>query len=90
MGIMGLVGVLLLSACSDSEETLVIMGNRGRSNYTTPILGQYIEQNTDINVEYKEGLGEVAIMTLLWKKAILIIRGVYCTGLKDVLRRNLR
>ncbi|TQR15315.1 glycine betaine ABC transporter substrate-binding protein [Psychrobacillus soli] len=86
--IIGIVVTALLGACSNSDETLVISGKPWTEQYILPqILGQYIEGRTDYKVEYKEGLGEVAIMTPALEKGDIDLYVEYTgTGLKDVLK----
>ncbi|MDF2068447.1 glycine betaine ABC transporter substrate-binding protein [Bacillus sp. Cr_A10] len=88
----GIAASLLLGACSssNSEETLVISGKPWTEQFILPqILGQYIESKTDYNVEYKEGLGEVAIMTPALEKGDIDLYVEYTgTGLKDVLKEE--
>ena len=46
--IIGIAAIILLSACSNSEETLVISGKPWTEQFILPqILGQYIEDRTD-------------------------------------------
>ncbi|QFG00247.1 glycine/betaine ABC transporter substrate-binding protein [Psychrobacillus glaciei] len=86
----GIVATVLLGACSSSNEALVISGKPWTEQYILPqVLGQYIEAKTDYNVKYKEGLGEVAIMTPALKKGDIDLYVEYTgTGLKDVLKEN--
>lgn len=88
MVVIGIATVMLLGACTESEETLVISGKPWTEQFILPqILGQYIEEKTDYNVEYKEGLGEVAIMTPALEKGDIDLYVEYTgTGLKDVLK----
>ena len=84
----GILALLLLGACSNSEEALIIGGKPWTEQFILPqILGQYIEEKTDYKVEYKEGLGEVSIMTPALKKGDIDLYVEYSgTGLKDVLK----
>lgn len=86
----GLAVIVLLGACSNSDETLVISGKPWTEQYILPqILGQYIEAKTDYKVAYKEGLGEVAIMTPALEKGDVDLYVEYTgTGLKDVLKED--
>lgn len=88
--IIGIAAIVLLSACSNSEETLVISGKPWTEQFILPqILGQYIEERTNYRVEYKEGLGEVAIMTPALEKGDIDVYVEYTgTGLKDVLKEE--
>lgn len=90
IGMTGLAAIMLLSACSDTEEALVISGKPWTEQFILPqIIGQYIEETTDIEVEYKEGLGEVAIMTPALEKGDIDLYVEYTgTGLKDVLKEE--
>lgn len=87
---MGMAATVLLGACSNSDETLVISGKPWTEQYILPqILGQYIEDRTDYQVEYKEGLGEVAIMTPALEQSDIDLYVEYTgTGLKDVLKET--
>ncbi|WP_391117436.1 glycine betaine ABC transporter substrate-binding protein [Psychrobacillus sp. L3] len=86
----GIAASVLLGACSSSNEALVISGKPWTEQYILPqVLGQYIEAKTDYKVKYKEGLGEVAIMTPALKKGDIDLYVEYTgTGLKDVLKEN--
>lgn len=56
----------ILTACGSSgdDETIKIGGKPWTEQYILPqIVGQYIEANTELNVQYEEGLGEVAVIT---------------------------
>lgn len=78
---------MLLSACGKKEE-IVISGKPWTEQFILPyLLGIYIEENTDYNVTYKDGLGEVAIMTPAIEKGDIDLYVEYTgTGLKDVLK----
>ena len=80
---------LLLGACGGKDE-IVISGKPWTEQFILPhILGQYIEAETDYKVKYKDGLGEVAIMTPALEKGDIDLYVEYTgTGLKDVLKRN--
>ncbi|MFF2754962.1 glycine betaine ABC transporter substrate-binding protein [Psychrobacillus sp. NPDC058041] len=86
----GIATTVLLGACSSSNDALVISGKPWTEQYILPqVLGQYIEAKTDYKVKYKEGLGEVAIMTPALKKGDIDLYVEYTgTGLKDVLKEN--
>ena len=63
LGIVLLALTLLLGACGAKDE-IVISGKPWTEQFILPhVLGLYIEAETDYKVTYKEGLGEVAIMT---------------------------
>lgn len=87
-----LVGALafVLSACGGSKDKVVISGKPWTEQYILPhIIGELIEAETDIDVEYKDGLGEVAILTPALEKAEIDIYVEYTgTGLKDVLEED--
>lgn len=87
-----LVGALafVLSACGGSKDKVVISGKPWTEQYILPhIIGELIEAETDIDVEYKDGLGEVAILTPALEKAEIDIYVEYTgTGLKDVLEEE--
>jgi len=81
--------VLILSACGE-EDTIVISGKPWTEQFILPhVLGQYIEAQTDYKVTYKDGLGEVAIMTPALEKGDIDLYVEYTgTGLKDVLKEE--
>src|SRR5699024_1986076 len=81
--------VIVLSACSSKNE-VVISGKAWTEQYILPyILGGVSEENTDCDVKYEEGLGEVAILTpALDKGEIDLYVGYAGTGLKDVLEEE--
>lgn len=81
--------ILLLSACGKKDE-IVISGKPWTEQFILPyLLGIYIEENTDYNVTYKDGLGEVAIMTPAIEKGDIDLYVEYTgTGLKDVLKED--
>lgn len=80
---------LLLGACGKKEE-IIIGGKPWTEQFILPhILGQYIEAETDYQVKYKEGLGEVSIMTPAIEKGDVDLYVEYTgTGLKDVLKEE--
>ena len=81
--------VLLLSACGSKEE-IVIGGKPWTEQFILPyVLGIYIEEQTDYDVSYKEGLGEVSILTPAIEKGEIDLYVEYTgTGLKDVLKED--
>lgn len=89
IGLLMLVLIMLLSACGKKEE-IVISGKPWTEQFILPyLLGIYIEENTDYNVTYKDGLGEVAIMTPAIEKGDIDLYVEYTgTGLKDVLKEE--
>ncbi len=80
---------VLLGACGGKDE-IVISGKPWTEQFILPhILGQYIEAETDYKVTYKDGLGEVAIMTPALEKGDIDLYVEYTgTGLKDVLKEE--
>lgn len=80
---------LLLSACGGKDE-IVISGKPWTEQFILPyVLGLYIESETDYKVAYKDGLGEVAIMTPALEKGDIDLYVEYTgTGLKDVLKED--
>jgi osmoprotectant transport system substrate-binding protein len=89
LGIMLLSLTLLLGACGGKDE-IVISGKPWTEQFILPhILRQYIEAETDYTVKYKDGLGEVAIMTPALEKGDIDLYVEYTgTGLKDVLKEE--
>ena len=89
LGIGLLALTLLLGACSSKDE-LVISGKPWTEQFILPhVLGLYIEAETDYKVTYKDGLGEVAIMTPALEKGDIDLYVEYTgTGLKDVLKEE--
>ncbi|AYC30416.1 glycine betaine ABC transporter substrate-binding protein [Paenisporosarcina cavernae] len=95
---MGLAATLLLSACGDggnssgdASEPIVVSGKPWTEQYILPyILGMYIEEKTDYEVEYKDGLGEVAILTPAIENGDIDVYVEYTgTGLQSVLEEEL-
>lgn len=92
-GIMA-AGAFVLAGCGsgsgDETEPIVIGGKPWTEQYILPhILGQYIEANSDYTVEYKEGLGEVSILTPALEQGDIDLYVEYTgTGLKDVLKQE--
>ncbi|MER2091016.1 MAG: glycine betaine ABC transporter substrate-binding protein [Sporosarcina sp.] len=89
IGIILLSLTLLLGACGGKEE-IVISGKPWTEQFILPhILGQYIEAETDYKVKYKDGLGEIAIMTPAIEKGDIDLYVEYTgSGLKDVLKEE--
>lgn len=85
---------LLLAACGDNssggadDNEIVIGGKPWTEQFILPqILGQYLDANSDYDITYQEGLGEVAILTPAIDKGDVDIYVEYTgTGLKDVLK----
>lgn len=78
-------------AGGDVSEPIVISGKQFTEQFILPqILGQYVESKTDYKVEYKEGLGEVAILTPALEKGDIDVYVEYTgTGLQSVLEEKL-
>ncbi|MDX1806758.1 MAG: glycine betaine ABC transporter substrate-binding protein [Paenisporosarcina sp.] len=78
-------------AGGDSSEPIVFSGKQFSEQFILPqILGQYVESKTDYDVEYKEGLGEVAILTPALEKGDIDVYVEYSgTGLQSVLGEDL-
>ena len=76
---------------SGDDEPIVISGKQFTEQYLLPqILGQYVESKTDYEVEYKEGLGEVAILTPALEQGDIDVYVEYTgTGLQSVLEEKL-
>jgi osmoprotectant transport system substrate-binding protein len=74
----------------ESAEPIVIGGKPWTEQYILPqLLGQYIEANSEYEVEYEEGLGEVAILTPALEQGDIDLYVEYTgTGLKDVLKEE--
>ena len=89
IGFLLLALTVLLGACGGKDE-IVISGKPWTEQFILPhILGQYIEAETDYKVTYKDGLGEVAIMTPALEKGDIDLYVEYTgTGLKDVLKEE--
>lgn len=87
---MTIVSALLLSACSDSKQQIVISGKPWTEQFILPyLLGYVIEEKTDYEVTYKESLGEVAILTPALDKGEIDLYVEYTgTGLMDVLEEE--
>jgi glycine betaine/choline ABC-type transport system substrate-binding protein len=75
----------------DKNEPIIISGKQFTEQFILPqILGQYVESKTDYEVEYKEGLGEVAILTPALEKGDIDVYVEYSgTGLQSVLGEDL-
>lgn len=83
------IALIILSACGGKKE-IVISGKPWTEQYILPhIIGQLIEEETDYKVSYKDGLGEVAILTPAIDKGEIDLYVEYTgTGLKDVLEEE--
>lgn len=84
----GLAGALFTAGCSNSDDTIVIGGKPWTEQYILPqIVGQYIEANSDLKVEYKEGLGSTGILHPALQDGEIDIYVEYTgTGLGEVLK----
>jgi glycine betaine/choline ABC-type transport system substrate-binding protein len=82
--------ILVLSGCGGNKNEVVISGKPWTEQFVLPyLLGLVIEENTDYDVVYKEGLGEVAILTPALDKAEIDLYVEYTgTGLMDVLEEK--
>lgn len=89
IGILMIALMFLLSACG-KDEKIIISGKPWTEQFILPyILGIYIENQTDYAVTYKDGLGEVSIMTPAIEKGDIDLYVEYTgTGLKDVLKEE--
>lgn len=81
--------LITLTACGKKDE-VIISGKPWTEQYILPyLLGLMIEENTDYKVTYKEGLGEVAILTPALDKGEIDVYVEYTgTGLMDVLEED--
>ncbi|WP_019414820.1 glycine betaine ABC transporter substrate-binding protein [Paenisporosarcina sp. TG20] len=79
------------NAGGDVNEPLIFSGKLFTEQFILPqILGQYVEAKTDYVVEYKEGLGEVAILTPALENGDIDVYIEYTgTGLQSVLKADL-
>ena len=86
-GVLLLALTVMLGACGSKDE-IVISGKPWTEQFILPyVLGQYIEAETNYKVKYKDGLGEVAILTPAIEKGDIDLYVEYTgTGLKDVLK----
>lgn len=75
----------------DSSDPIIVSGKPWTEQFILPqIIGQYIEANTEYDVEYEEGLGEVAILTPALEKGEIDVYVEYTgTGLQSVLGEKL-
>ncbi|WP_225434126.1 glycine betaine ABC transporter substrate-binding protein [Peribacillus tepidiphilus] len=93
-GILGIVLVCMiawLSACnSGSGDKIVISGKNWTEQYIlSHILSEFIQANTNYDVELKDGLGEVSILTPAMEKGDIDMYVEYTgTGLEAVLKEK--
>lgn len=78
-------------AGGDTSEPIIFSGKLFTEQFILPqLLGQYVEAKTDYAVEYKDGLGEVAILTPALEKGDIDVYVEYTgTGLQSVLEEDL-
>ena len=83
-----LLAVGIMTGCSNNDDTIVIGGKPWTEQYILPqILGQYIEEKSDLTVEYKEGLGSTGILHPALQDGEIDIYVEYTgTGLGEVLK----
>ena len=94
MAVLALFTSIALVGCGSNggnDEPIVISGKQFTEQYLLPqILGQYVESKTDYEVEYKDGLGEVAILTPAIEQGDIDVYVEYTgTGLQSVLEEKL-
>lgn len=93
-GILGIVLVCMiawLSACnSGTDDKIVISGKNWTEQYIlSHILSEFIQANTNYDVELKDGLGEVSILTPAMEKGDIDMYVEYTgTGLEAVLKEK--
>src|SRR5690625_4956547 len=82
-----LAAFVLVTACSSNKEEIIISGKPWTEQFILPyLLGYVIEDNTDYDIVYQDGLGEVAILTPAIEKGEIDLYVEYTgTGLMDVL-----
>ncbi len=96
-----LIGLFMavLVACSSGDEssesansgqTITIGGKPWTEQYILPqIIGQYLEETTEFQIEYEEGLGEVSVLTPAIDRGDIDIYVEYTgTGLEAVLNES--
>ncbi|RLQ96153.1 glycine betaine ABC transporter substrate-binding protein [Falsibacillus albus] len=85
-----IVSIFMAGCGNGKKDTIVISGKKWTEQYILPqILAEYIKAKTDYNVEVKEGLGEVSILTPAIKKGDIDMYVEYTgTGLEAVLKEN--
>ncbi|WP_017382068.1 ABC transporter substrate-binding protein [Paenisporosarcina sp. TG-14] len=78
-------------AGGDTSEPIIFSGKLFTEQFILPqLLGQYVEAKTDYAVDYKDGLGEVAILTPALEKGDIDVYVEYTgTGLQSVLEEDL-
>ncbi|QDP39926.1 ABC transporter substrate-binding protein [Radiobacillus deserti] len=89
--------IILLAACGDmkedsasNKEPLVVSGKNWTEQYIlSQVLAIYIEENTDYDVDLRDGLGEVAILTPALENEEIDMYVEYTgTGLEAVLNEQ--
>lgn len=85
-----IVLLFILTACGSKKDEIVISGKPWTEQFILPyVLGLVIEEHTDYQVTYKDGLGEVAILTPAIDKGEIDVYVEYTgTGLMDVLEEE--
>lgn len=86
-----LILLATITACSNgSKDKIVISGKMWTEQYILPhILSEYIQAHTDYEVEVKDGLGEVSILTPAIEKGDIDMYVEYTgTGLEAVLKEK--
>ncbi|MCP3740966.1 glycine betaine ABC transporter substrate-binding protein [Rossellomorea sp. BNER] len=82
---------IIISGCGNGneEDTIVVSGKMWTEQYIlTHMVAQLIDANSDLNVEIKEGLGEVSILTPAMEKGEIDVYVEYTgTGLEAVLKK---
>src|SRR5690625_4685884 len=78
---------LVLTSCSSEKEEIIISGKPWTEQFILPyLLGYVIEDKTDYEIVYNDGLGEVSILTPAIEKGDIDLYVEYTgTGLMDVL-----
>ncbi|WP_059350930.1 glycine betaine ABC transporter substrate-binding protein [Bacillus coahuilensis] len=88
--VVALILSFIISACSNSEgkDPIVVSGKNWTEQYIlTYVIAEYLEENTDYEIELKEGLGEVAVLTPALEKGEIDVYVEYTgTGLEAVLK----
>lgn len=85
-----LIIILAISGCNRAKDEIIISGKPWTEQFILPyLIGYVIEAKTDYNVVYKDGLGEVAILTPAIDKGEIDVYVEYTgTGLMDVLEEE--
>src|SRR5690625_1663071 len=88
--LVSLLIVAIVSACGGKQNEVVVSGKPWTEQFILPyLIGIVIEEHTDYKVTYKDGLGEVAILTPAIDKGEIDVYVEYTgTGLMDVLEES--